>query len=104
MLEAGGRRVLVGGNIGYARSGQVEQSTEDTIHVVGACSFQLAATETFRPWVAVLLNFSPDHSIGTRPSPSTPRPRPASSPTRPKRGLGGAERGGHGAALGMGAR
>jgi UDP-N-acetylmuramoylalanine--D-glutamate ligase len=61
MLEAGGRRVLVGGNIGLALSAQVEASTEDTIHVVEASSFQLEATETFRPWIAVLLNFSPDH-------------------------------------------
>jgi UDP-N-acetylmuramoylalanine--D-glutamate ligase len=61
MLEAGGRRVLVGGNIGHALSAQVDESTEDTIHVVEASSFQLEATETFRPWIAVLLNFSPDH-------------------------------------------
>lgn len=61
MLEAGGHRVLVGGNIGVALSAQVEASTEETIHVVEASSFQLAAIETFHPWIAVLLNFSPDH-------------------------------------------
>ncbi len=61
MLEAGGRRVLVGGNIGLALSAQVDASTEDTIHVVEASSFQLEATDTFRPWIAVLLNFSADH-------------------------------------------
>ena len=61
MLEAGGHRVLVGGNIGQALSSQVDQSTDDTIHVVEASSFQLESTETFRPWIAVLLNFSPDH-------------------------------------------
>jgi UDP-N-acetylmuramoylalanine--D-glutamate ligase len=61
MLEAGGRKVLVGGNIGHALSAQVEQSTEDTIHVVETSSFQLDTIETFHPWVAVLLNFSPDH-------------------------------------------
>ena len=61
MLEAGGRRVLVGGNIGRALSAQVDESTEDTIHVVEASSFQLESTETLRPWIAVLLNFSPDH-------------------------------------------
>jgi UDP-N-acetylmuramoylalanine--D-glutamate ligase len=61
MLEAGGHRVLVGGNIGQALSAQVDQSTDDTIHVVEASSFQLEGTETFRPWIAVLLNFSPDH-------------------------------------------
>jgi UDP-N-acetylmuramoylalanine--D-glutamate ligase len=61
MLEAGGHRVRVGGNIGLALSAQVDDSTEDTIHVVEASSFQLEGTETFRPWIAVLLNLSPDH-------------------------------------------
>ena len=61
MLEAAGHRVLVGGNIGKALSAQVDASTEETIHVVEASSFQLETIETFRPWIAVLLNFSPDH-------------------------------------------
>ncbi|MEO5895910.1 MAG: UDP-N-acetylmuramoyl-L-alanine--D-glutamate ligase [Vicinamibacterales bacterium] len=61
MLEAGGHRVLIGGNIGHALSAQVEDSTADTIHVVEASSFQLESIDTFRPWIAVLLNFSPDH-------------------------------------------
>jgi UDP-N-acetylmuramoylalanine--D-glutamate ligase len=42
-------------------SAQVDQSTERTIHVVETSSFQLQTTETFHPWIAVLLNFSPDH-------------------------------------------
>ena len=61
ILEAGGHRVLVGGNIGNALSAQVDDSTVDTIHVIEASSFQLETIETFRPWIAVLLNFSPDH-------------------------------------------
>ncbi len=61
MLEAAGRHVLVGGNIGVALSAQVDDSTDDTIHVVEVSSFQLEATVSFRPWIAVLLNFSPDH-------------------------------------------
>jgi UDP-N-acetylmuramoylalanine--D-glutamate ligase len=61
MLEAGGHQVLVGGNIGLALSAQVDSSTEDTIHVIEASSFQLESTLSFRPWIAVLLNFSPDH-------------------------------------------
>jgi UDP-N-acetylmuramoylalanine--D-glutamate ligase len=61
MLEAGGHKVLVGGNIGHALSAQVEASTAETIHVVEASSFQLEGIETFHPWIAVLLNFSPDH-------------------------------------------
>jgi UDP-N-acetylmuramoylalanine--D-glutamate ligase len=61
MLDEARHEVLVGGNIGNALSAQVDQSTEQTIHVVEASSFQLQTTETFHPWIAVLLNFSPDH-------------------------------------------
>ena len=61
MLSAAGRRVLVGGNIGVPLSAHVDESTEDTVHVVEASSFQLETTETFHPWIAALLNFSPDH-------------------------------------------
>jgi UDP-N-acetylmuramoylalanine--D-glutamate ligase len=61
MLEATGRRVMVGGNIGVPLSSQVEHSTDDTVHVVEASSFQLEASDTFHPWIAALLNFSADH-------------------------------------------
>jgi UDP-N-acetylmuramoylalanine--D-glutamate ligase len=61
MLEAAGERVLVGGNIGVPLSAQVDASTENVIHVVEASSFQLDVTDTFRPWIAALLNFSADH-------------------------------------------
>ncbi|HYB97462.1 MAG TPA: UDP-N-acetylmuramoyl-L-alanine--D-glutamate ligase [Vicinamibacterales bacterium] len=61
MLEAAGRRVLVGGNIGLPVSAQVDASTADTVHVIEASSFQLETTDRFRPWIAALLNFSPDH-------------------------------------------
>jgi UDP-N-acetylmuramoylalanine--D-glutamate ligase len=61
MLEAAGRRVLVGGNIGVALSAQVDESTSDTLHVVEVSSFQLATTTRFRPWIAVWLNLTDDH-------------------------------------------
>jgi len=61
MLEAAGKRVMVGGNIGVPVSAQVEASTADTVHVIEASSFQLETSDTFRPWIAALLNFSPDH-------------------------------------------
>jgi UDP-N-acetylmuramoylalanine--D-glutamate ligase len=61
MLSAAGRRVLVGGNIGVPVSAQVDDSTEETVHVIEASSFQLETTESFHPWIAALLNFSPDH-------------------------------------------
>ena len=61
MLKADGRHALVGGNVGTALSSQVEASSPDVIHVVELSSFQLELTQTFRPWIAVLLNLSPDH-------------------------------------------
>jgi UDP-N-acetylmuramoylalanine--D-glutamate ligase len=61
MLDAAGRRVMVGGNIGTPLSAQVEQATADTLHVVETSSFQLETTTTFRPWIAVWLNFADDH-------------------------------------------
>jgi UDP-N-acetylmuramoylalanine--D-glutamate ligase len=61
MLAAAGRHVLVGGNIGVPVSAQVEASTPESVHVIEASSFQLETTTTFRPWVALWLNFADDH-------------------------------------------
>lgn len=61
MLEAGGLEAIVGGNIGVPVSSQVDRTGPEVVHVIEASSFQLEAIETFRPHVAVLLNFSPDH-------------------------------------------
>jgi len=61
MLEASGMRARIGGNIGLPLSSQVDDSTPDTVHVVEVSSFQLETTDRFHPWIAALLNFSPDH-------------------------------------------
>ena len=61
ILETAGLRVTVGGNIGAPLSAQVDESTPDTYHVVETSSFQLEQIDTFHPWIAVMLNFSPDH-------------------------------------------
>jgi UDP-N-acetylmuramoylalanine--D-glutamate ligase len=61
VLAAAGFKVTVGGNIGAPLSAQVSESTPDTFHVVETSSFQLEQIETFHPWIAVMLNFSPDH-------------------------------------------
>ncbi|MBI4265517.1 MAG: UDP-N-acetylmuramoyl-L-alanine--D-glutamate ligase [Acidobacteria bacterium] len=61
MLEAAGARAMVGGNIGTPLSAHVESSTPDTVHVVETSSFQLETTTSFRPWIAVWLNFAVDH-------------------------------------------
>ena len=61
MLEAAGFAVTVGGNIGTPLSAQVAMSTPETLHVVEASSFQLETIDTFHPWIAVMMNLSPDH-------------------------------------------
>ena len=61
MLESAGFKVTVGGNIGQPLSAQVSDSTPDTFHVVETSSFQLDQIDTFHPWIAVMLNVSPDH-------------------------------------------
>jgi UDP-N-acetylmuramoylalanine--D-glutamate ligase len=61
ILETAGFKVTVGGNIGLPLSAQVSESTPETLHVVETSSFQLEQIDTFHPWIAVLLNFSPDH-------------------------------------------
>jgi UDP-N-acetylmuramoylalanine--D-glutamate ligase len=61
MLEAAGFKVTVGGNIGAPLSAQVSMSTPETLHVVETSSFQLEQIDRFHPWIAVMLNFSPDH-------------------------------------------
>jgi UDP-N-acetylmuramoylalanine--D-glutamate ligase len=61
MLEAAGFKVTVGGNIGSPLSAQVSTSTPETFHVVETSSFQLEQIATFHPWIAVMLNLSPDH-------------------------------------------
>ncbi len=61
MLDAAGFRTRVAGNIGTPLSAHVSDSTADTLHVVEASSFQLETIERFHPWIAAVLNLSPDH-------------------------------------------
>jgi len=61
MLQEGGLEATAGGNLGNALSAQVEASRTNTLHVVEVSSFQLETTDTFHPWIAVLLNLSSDH-------------------------------------------
>lgn len=61
MLTEAGFDVTAGGNLGTALSAQVALSRPSSLHVVEVSSFQLEATETFRPWIAVLLNLADDH-------------------------------------------
>ena len=56
-----GISTLVGGNIGLPVIDLVATSTADTVSVLEVSSFQLETTEQFRPWIAVVLNITPDH-------------------------------------------
>ena len=61
MLQEAGLDATAGGNLGTPLSTQVASSHPASLHVVEVSSFQLETTDTFHPWVAVLLNLSPDH-------------------------------------------
>jgi UDP-N-acetylmuramoylalanine--D-glutamate ligase len=56
-----GKKALVGGNIGTPVISLAGQSTPDTQTVLEISSFQLESIEKFRPWIAAILNITPDH-------------------------------------------
>jgi UDP-N-acetylmuramoylalanine--D-glutamate ligase len=60
LLKEAGYNVGLAGNIGYSLA---EQVIEDKFeyYVLELSSFQLDDIEFFQPWVAVLLNITPDH-------------------------------------------
>lgn len=61
MLDACGRNVAVGGNIGEPLVDLVDESEKLDCIVAELSSFQLEAIDTFRPRISVLLNITPDH-------------------------------------------
>ena len=61
IIAAGGRKTLVGGNIGTPAITFVDRATDDTWLVLEISSFQLETVETFHPQIAVVLNITPDH-------------------------------------------
>jgi UDP-N-acetylmuramoylalanine--D-glutamate ligase len=61
ILEAGGLRSRLAGNIGTPLVSFVDKSRDDDIYVTEISSFQLEYTEKFLPAVAVLLNVSENH-------------------------------------------
>jgi UDP-N-acetylmuramoylalanine--D-glutamate ligase len=61
MLREAGRDVRVGGNIGEAVTGLLAGATDATSFVLEVSSFQLEATDTLHPRVALFLNLSADH-------------------------------------------
>jgi len=61
IIASGGRKTLVGGNIGTPAITFVEQSSPDTWVVLEISSFQLETIASFRPHIAAVLNLTPDH-------------------------------------------
>lgn len=61
ILAESGVSTLVGGNIGTPVIDLIPNSTDETVDVLEVSSFQLETTEQFRPWIAVVLNITPDH-------------------------------------------
>ena len=61
IVMAGGSPTVVGGNIGTPAITLVQGATTDTIAVLEVSSFQLETIQSFRSWIAVVLNITPDH-------------------------------------------
>src|SRR5262249_7250745 len=61
ILAKSGKKTLVGGNIGTPVISLAAQSTPDTLTVLEISSFQLETIQQFRPWIAAILNVTPDH-------------------------------------------
>jgi len=61
LIETSSQRTLIGGNIGTPVILLVDDSTDDTVNVIEVSSFQLETIETFHPYIAVVLNVTPDH-------------------------------------------
>jgi UDP-N-acetylmuramoylalanine--D-glutamate ligase len=61
VMSSGGRRVQVGGNIGTPAISMVSTAADDTYNVLEISSFQLETVQNFRPYIAVVLNVTPDH-------------------------------------------
>lgn len=60
LLKEAGYNVGLAGNVGYSLAEQVVENKFD-YYVLELSSFQLDDVEHFQPWVAVLLNITPDH-------------------------------------------
>ncbi len=60
LLKSAGLKVGLAGNVGYSLAEQVIADAHD-YYVVEMSSFQLDDTYEFQPWIAILLNITPDH-------------------------------------------
>ncbi|WP_035568128.1 UDP-N-acetylmuramoyl-L-alanine--D-glutamate ligase [Hymenobacter sp. IS2118] len=60
LLKSAGLNVGLAGNVGYSLAEQIIADAHD-YYVVEMSSFQLDDTHDFQPWIAILLNITPDH-------------------------------------------
>ncbi|MBS1822808.1 MAG: UDP-N-acetylmuramoyl-L-alanine--D-glutamate ligase [Acidobacteria bacterium] len=61
ILKDAGLPTLVGGNIGIPVIDLVPESKDGFLDVLEVSSFQLETIEQFHPWIALVLNITPDH-------------------------------------------
>lgn len=61
ILQDGGKKSYLAGNIGTPLISYAEESADDHIYVTELSSFQLEYVQQFRAYISVLLNLSPDH-------------------------------------------
>jgi len=61
MLKAAGVSAVTAGNIGYPLSRALSEAGSVSYLVTELSSFQLTYTRDFKPFIAVLLNITPDH-------------------------------------------
>lgn len=61
MLNSAGKKAWVGGNIGLALIGDINEAARAEYVVLEVSSYQLEVTPSLKPYVAVLLNITPDH-------------------------------------------
>jgi UDP-N-acetylmuramoylalanine--D-glutamate ligase len=61
ILKTGGLDVAVGGNIGKSFARLLAEEKPHYIYVLELSSFQLDDIKTFQPYIAMLLNITPDH-------------------------------------------
>ena len=61
ILESSGFKIFTGGNIGTPLITVADNADEYDFIVLETSSFQLQATEKFRPFISIFLNISPNH-------------------------------------------
>src|SRR5215467_5654163 len=61
ILSKSGKKTLVGGNIGTPVLSLAGKSSPEHLLVLEISSFQLETIEKFRPWIAAILNITPDN-------------------------------------------